>query len=280
MSSGHASDAAAGYTVRAVADRLGIPTATLRSWNQRYRIGPSRHSPGKHRLYTEADIAALERMLALIREGASPAGAAAVVRGPVIEFGDRAALLDAAFALDTTAATTLLAKHFGEFGVVDTWNGLCRPAFAEIVAEQDRGVGCVDVEHLLSWCVTSVLQRGNPPPQSSDPAAIVLACTSGEQHALPLEVLRAALAERGVPAVMLGADVPAFALTDTLSRHPGTPTVVLWSNHESTALFATVRACLDAGARVLVGGPGWEATRLPPEVGHVDSLHAALDALT
>ncbi|WP_157128731.1 MerR family transcriptional regulator, partial [Nocardia amamiensis] len=64
---------AAGYTVRAVAERLGIPTATLRSWNRRYDIGPPQDRPGRHRLYTEADIAVLERMLALIRAGASPA---------------------------------------------------------------------------------------------------------------------------------------------------------------------------------------------------------------
>src|SRR5262245_38004392 len=70
---------AAGYTVRAVADRLGIPTATLRSWNRRYDIRPTHHQPGKHRLYNESDIAILEQMLVLIRAGASPAGAAAAV---------------------------------------------------------------------------------------------------------------------------------------------------------------------------------------------------------
>ncbi len=280
MSAGPVSDVAAGYTVRAVADRLGIPTATLRSWNQRYRIGPSQHRRGKHRLYTEADIATLDRMLALIRAGSSPAGAAAAVRGPLVTFGDRAALLRAAFALDTSTVTSLLYKHFGEFGVADTWNDLCRPAFAELVAEQDSGVGCVDVEHLLSWCITAVLQRVAPPPLSTEPPAAVLACTSGEHHALPLEVLRAALAERDTPALMLGADVPATALTDTLSRHSAQPAILLWSNHESTALATTVSACLAAGARVLVGGPGWSTTLLPGEVRHLTSLEAAVDALS
>ncbi|WP_040797677.1 MerR family transcriptional regulator, partial [Nocardia higoensis] len=70
---------AAGYTVRVVAERLGVPTATLRSWTRRYGIGPSQERPGKHRLYTESDIATLEHMLGLIRAGASPAGAAAAV---------------------------------------------------------------------------------------------------------------------------------------------------------------------------------------------------------
>ena len=69
-----------GYTVRAVAERLGIPTATFRSWTQRYDIGPRTHRPGQHRLYSEADIAALEQMVALIHRGVSPASAARFMR--------------------------------------------------------------------------------------------------------------------------------------------------------------------------------------------------------
>ncbi|MFR9751285.1 MerR family transcriptional regulator [Nocardia sp. 004] len=271
---------AAGYTVRAVAERLGIPTATLRSWNRRYDIGPPQHQPGKHRLYTEADITMLERMLTLIREGASPAGAAAAVRGPAPTRGERSSLLTAAFALDTRSVSNQLEAHIHAFGVVDTWDLLCRPAYTEIVDRQLGGEGCIDVEHLLSWCIISVLQRTNPPPQHPGPEPVVLACTSGETHSLPMEVLRAALAERGVGARMLGADVPATALTDTLARLDRPAAVLLWSQRESTALSSAVRACLDAGATILVAGSGWEAILLPDAVIRVDNLQDAVDRLT
>ncbi|MGN2636314.1 MerR family transcriptional regulator [Nocardia takedensis] len=270
---------AAGYTVRAVAERLGIPTATLRSWNRRYDIGPPQDRPGRHRLYSERDIELLDRMVALIREGATPAGAAAAVRGPAPIRGDRATLLDAAFALDTTTVSTLLTAHVRDYGVIDTWDEVCRPAFADIVARQLDGEGCIDVEHLLSWCVTSILHRTNPPPALSASTSILLACTSGETHALALEVLRAALAERGVGARMLGADVPATALVDALSRHESPSRVVLWSQQESTALSSAARACVGAGARVLVGGPGWDEVILPEGVGRVVSLSDAVEQL-
>ncbi|MEU4342888.1 MerR family transcriptional regulator [Nocardia sp. NPDC023852] len=269
----------AGYTVRVVAERLGIPTATLRSWNRRYNIGPPQHRPGKHRLYTEADIAMLERMLTLIRAGASPAGAAAAVRGPAPLLGERASLLAAAFALDTRSVSNQLAAHVRAFGVVDTWNLLCRPAFADIVGRQLGGERCIDVEHLLSWCIISVLHRTNPPPELPSPTPVVLACTSGETHSLPLEVLRAALAERGIGARMLGADVPAGALADTLARFDRPAAVLLWSQQESTALTSAVRACVDADARVLVGGPGWEGVFLPEDVERIQSLVDAADRL-
>ncbi|WP_216909648.1 MerR family transcriptional regulator [Nocardia noduli] len=279
---------AAGYTVRAVAERLGIPTATLRSWNRRYDIGPPQDRPGKHRLYSERDIALLGQMVALIRDGATPAGAAASVRGPLPVRGDRITLLDAAFALDATAVSGLLGVHMRDYGVIATWDELCRPAFADIIARQDDGEGCIDVEHLLSWCITSIMHRTNPPPEkkaapntASNTAArsILLACTSGETHALPLEVLRAALAERGVGARMLGADVPTTALTDAIARHDVPASVVLWSQQESTALTSAVRACAHAGAGIFVGGPGWEEVILPDTVHRVRSLTDAVDLL-
>nr|WP_083889578.1 MerR family transcriptional regulator [Nocardia pneumoniae] len=270
---------AVGYTVRAVAERLGIPTATLRSWNRRYDIGPPQDRPGRHRLYTEADIAMLERMLALIRAGVSPAGAAATVRGPAPELGQPAPLLAAAFALDVRSVSDQLEAHVRAFGVVDTWDLLCRPAFADIVERQLGGERCIDVEHLLSWCVILVLHRTNPPPAPAGPAPVVLACTSGETHSLPLEVLRATLAERGSAAHMLGADVPTAALCDTLARIDRPAAVLLWSQQESTALTSAVRACLDAGARVMVGGPGWETAFLPESVERVGNLRDAADRL-
>lgn len=275
--------------MRAVAERLGIPTATLRSWNRRYDIGPPQDRPGRHRLYSERDIALLGQMVALIRDGATPAGAAASVRGPLPVRGDRITLLDAAFALDATAVSGLLGVHVRDYGVIATWDELCRPAFADIITRQDDGEGCIDVEHLLSWCITSIMHRTNPPPEkmaapntaASNTAArsILLACTSGETHALPLEVLRAALAERAVGARMLGADVPTTALTDAIARHDVPASAVLWSQQESTALTSAVRACANAGARIFVGGPGWEEVILPDTVHRVRSLTDAVDLL-
>ena len=36
----------------AVARRLGVAVTTLRTWHQRYGLGPSQHVPGQHRRYT------------------------------------------------------------------------------------------------------------------------------------------------------------------------------------------------------------------------------------
>ncbi|MEV0590053.1 MerR family transcriptional regulator [Nonomuraea cavernae] len=72
-----AGDAGPGYGIGAVARRLGVPAPTLRTWNQRYGLGPSRRSPGGHRRYDEGDLLRLEEMNRLIKSGIAPADAAA-----------------------------------------------------------------------------------------------------------------------------------------------------------------------------------------------------------
>ena len=51
-----------GLTAGAVARRLGVAVTTLRTWHQRYGLGPSEHVPGHHRRYTAEDLDRLQVM--------------------------------------------------------------------------------------------------------------------------------------------------------------------------------------------------------------------------
>lgn len=263
------------YGVRAVAQRIGVPTATLRSWNQRYGVGPPDHSPGRHRLYSDADIAVVQQMHQLIADGASPRAAARAATDSVIPArAGTEPLLAAAFALDLVAVEHILDGHSRHFGVLDTWEQLVRPAFADIETRQADGHGCIDVEHALSWTVSRSLHR-LPVAAGGSSASIILACPQGEAHTLALEALRAALGERQRHALMLGADVPTAALLDALGRHQTRVTVVLWAQTVETADVPTVRT-VAMQADVLVGGPGWESASVPAEAVRIDSLDRAL----
>ena len=267
------------YTVRAVAERLGVPVPTLRSWTRRYGIGPGEHRPGTHRTYTEADIAVLERMVGHIAAGASPSSAAAVARSGSVASKplDVESIVAAAHRLDAADLLATLSEHFTTHGVVTTWESLCRPAFAEIVREQAAAGGCIDVEHVLSWAVITSLHRV---PVASAPISVLLACAEHELHTMPLEVLRAALAERSVQSVVLGS-VPPAALTDALRRAPTRTVVVLWANSSDTADAEVFRAADRPGTRIFVAGTGWEhgssnATPLYSLPGAVDAIARAV----
>lgn len=65
-----------GLAVAAVARRLGVAPATLRTWDRRYGLGPSEHSAGAHRRYSDDDVARLMVMRRLALDGVAPADAA------------------------------------------------------------------------------------------------------------------------------------------------------------------------------------------------------------
>ena len=63
-------------TVAALARRLGVAPATLRTWDRRYGIGPSEHCAGAHRKYSAGDVTRLTSMVRLIVAGVTPKDAA------------------------------------------------------------------------------------------------------------------------------------------------------------------------------------------------------------
>ncbi|WP_312858082.1 MerR family transcriptional regulator, partial [Pseudonocardia pini] len=63
-------------SVASVARRLGVAPATLRTWDRRYGLGPSQHTPGSHRRYGPDDLARLEVMQRALVEGVTPGEAA------------------------------------------------------------------------------------------------------------------------------------------------------------------------------------------------------------
>jgi MerR family transcriptional regulator, light-induced transcriptional regulator len=64
------------WPVGAVAERLGVSTSTLRSWERRYGLGPTHRTGGNHRRYGPVDLQRVQLMARLTAAGI-PAQAAA-----------------------------------------------------------------------------------------------------------------------------------------------------------------------------------------------------------
>ncbi|WP_344099001.1 MerR family transcriptional regulator [Myceligenerans crystallogenes] len=76
QSQGGSRPSSPGLAVAAVAKRLGVAPATLRTWDRRYGLGPSGRTAGSHRRYTPDDVARLLVMRRLTLEGHAPGEAA------------------------------------------------------------------------------------------------------------------------------------------------------------------------------------------------------------
>ena len=336
-----------GFSVGAVARRLGVAPSTLRTWNRRYGIGAHELSPGRHRRYTAEDITRLEHMQKLILRGAAPADAArAALSAPLAagaadgpaggratavlergagapgsgapgpggaDPGDRPdghgpggqlpagrpgpghgsggrrlalpgasaparGLARAVLALDEKRASETIRATLARDGTVRAWEDLLVPVLSGLGARFEHTGTCVEAEHLLSVAIIGAFSRlAADLPGRVHHRAVLLSSAEGEQHNLPLYALAAALAERGIDSRVLGADLPYFALAAAV-RRTGPAVVFLWSQTPATG---DPRALPDLsprrpGARLILGGPGWDRARIPAGARLVSSLPEAL----
>jgi DNA-binding transcriptional MerR regulator len=179
----------------------------------------------------------------------------------------------AALRLDASALDELLETAIAEHGLVAAWTEVIMPTLQAVGRKwESSGEKYVEVEHFLSWHVSGALRRGAPPTAADRPGAtVVLACVPGENHTLPLEVLAAALAERGLPVRMFGGALPVESLV-TAVRRTGPAAVALWAQSRTTASrpLAQHVAAMEWGVRgarrkpvVLTIGPGWSGRTVP-----------------
>ena len=310
-------------SVSAVARRLGVAPATLRTWDRRYGIGPSDHHPGSHRRYTPPDVHRLQLMQNALIHGASPAEAARLAltttdtgtgtgdattagtdtgdatttaatpvtatptgyRSPLPMRGaGRPAhgLARAVLALDGATTTRLLRHSIDHHGIITTWDDVARPVLSALAERWARTGTGIELEHLLTEALTSVMASitmTTTPPTTTRP--VLLGTMTGELHALPLRVLAATLTERGVTTNMLGADLPLTALTAAITR-TAPAAIFLWSQTHNTTNPATLAQLprTRPRTRCYVGGPGWNTTQLPPTIVTLNTLHEASTVLT
>lgn len=294
-------------TVAAVARRLGVAPATLRTWARRYGLGPSSHTAGSHRRYTAADLARLVVMRRLTHEGLSPAqaaqyalsneSAAAEVDDNLLDLlGDTPAragggrvvplpeaspavrgLARASMTLDAHGISEVLRRQVRTQGVIRTWEALASPVLIGLGERFATTGDGIEVEHIFSECLMGVLRATTESlERPRNTAQVLLACVGEEQHSLPLHALAAALAERGVLARQLGHRVPSSALLSVV-RRSGPAVIVLYASMPvvDQGLLTEVDR-VRPKPRVLVGGPGW-GRNVPATVSRVESLSETVE---
>lgn len=138
------------YPIREVARATGVAPVTLRAWERRYGLLRPRRTPKGHRLYAQADVERVRRILRLVErgvpvsqvrgvlDGRGPAAIAAPVSGsgfaPL-----REALVAAAGRLAPAAFDGALAQGLAELPLDALWCRVLEPARAQLRAAAERG---------------------------------------------------------------------------------------------------------------------------------------------
>lgn len=295
-SSGSEASPEIGWGVGSVAARLGIAASTLRTWERRYDVGPSRRTAGGHRRYTEIDIDRVILTQLLIARGA-PARDAAHVAHALDAAGLAHALgsehdrvereeisveevaptvLRAAKAGDSRRISRLIADALDDQGAAAAWTSIIAPALIEIGHEWSLGHLEIEAEHLASEVIVGELRAytrrvghlGDGEP------CIVLASAEYDQHSLPVFAMEAALADEGLGSLVLGAQLPAHSLASVTQRLR--PVVVfLWASlaRPDREPLESFLAATAEETTLILAGPGW-----PDEIGRRMGARGALES--
>jgi DNA-binding transcriptional MerR regulator len=209
--------------IQAVAQRTGVPAATLRKWEQRYGVLKPERTTGAHRRYSDRDVARVEWLKARLAEGyrigeaarlIGAAGDGEVATNPAELV---AAIVGAAVAEDLERAVRSLDQAFALLPPERAISEVAEPVLREIGVRWQRGEARVVDEHCLTELarakVRALLDGGVAGPRGR----AVLCCVPGERHDCGLLALAVLMHADGWGITYVGADTPldeAAALAD------------------------------------------------------------------
>jgi MerR family transcriptional regulator, light-induced transcriptional regulator len=278
------------YPIRAVARLTGLSIDTLRAWERRYAaVVPERGERG--RVYSDADIARLKQLAALVERGhaigsvaslsaaqlsrlldQSGNGSHAPADRPVADLAPIMAALDG---YDLDAIEAVLARHAAVLPPRDLVFAVMLPLLRELGQRWESGLLSPAQEHVVSAIVRSVL--GNllrAIGRSDGTSKIVFATPSGERHELALLCAAILAASAGYGVIYLGPDLPAADIGHAV-RTSGARVAVLGATTPGAVTRAEAEnlATSLADADLWIGGP--QAVPLLANVGagaHVERL--------
>jgi DNA-binding transcriptional MerR regulator len=225
------------YNIKAVAEATGLPAATLRAWERRYRaLSPGRTASG-YRLYSGRDIDVLRWLKARVAEGMNISQAISLLdlrrareatlateavpqssplQGPR---ESRDALLSALIRYDESLADRVLEEAFAVFGLEQVAESIIAPAMVQIGDMWHENRVSTATEHFASNYLRRKLESiVNAVQQPGSGPLVVLGCAPGDWHELGLLLIHLLLRRRHINTIYLGQNVPADRFVEEMTR--------------------------------------------------------------
>ena len=231
------------YNLKVIVSETGVKPDTLRAWERRYGLPEPQRTEGKHRLYSEHDLATIKWLVGrqaegmsishavqlwqrLLEEGQDPLDVysekmperqmAAPVTGGQIE-DLREAWINACHQFNESAAEQILSQAFAVYPPETVCVQVIMQGISTIGKQWYAGNASVQQEHFASSLAMRrlhTLVAAAPPPNRRE--RIIVACPPQEDHAFAPLLLTLLLRYRGWDVVYLGINVPNDRLETTL----------------------------------------------------------------
>lgn len=280
------------YTVGRAAELTGVPTGTLRKWEQRYGVVAPVRSEGNYRLYDDEAVRRLTVMRSLVEAGWSAKEAArhvsadvAAAEAEVVRPGPAGVaanpgtdeLIVCAQDFDVPRLERVLREAFTQPDVVSVVDDWLLPSLVVLGRAWQRGLVSVAGEHFVTAAVhrrlASAFQAMAPAPSGGP--RVVVGLARGSQHELGVLAFALVLRSRGVAVTYLGANLPLEAWVGAVRLVAPAAVVLAVPTLEDLPAVREATEALQAIAPVLLGGAFQDEVEGPERLGHQAGAAAA-----
>lgn len=268
------------YPIRTVAELTGVNPVTLRAWERRYGLIRPRRTAKGHRLYSEADIERIRRIVELLDRGVLISRAREILAADAPEDALTEAETDPWPAwrrrLDRTLQRFDPAALDGALGELLSLYPIDRAAAHVLLPalsarlERADDPDAVAEGHLLAAYLRGRLGHmvHRSQPVAEEPLVIAAPPGAGEAGGVTetaLTVLALSALTAGIKPVLLGADVPPPAIGAALRRSRARMALVRGGPvPEPGWTEALAEAAASSEAGIAITGPAAEGTWQPP----------------
>ena len=223
------------YNLNAVLRETGLSADVLRVWERRYDLPKPKRTPGRHRQYSDYDVATIKWLQARQEEGFSISHAVKLWnelvesgQDPFAKYGQeffqgnipttithnrleilRKNWLNACLEFDTGKAEKSLNHAFGLFPVETVCYEIIQKGLSEIGTLWHQGKASVQQEHFATALVMRRIETIiSTTPNPTRDQKILAGSPSGEWHVFPILMLTLLLRRKGFDVINLGANIP------------------------------------------------------------------------
>jgi DNA-binding transcriptional MerR regulator/methylmalonyl-CoA mutase cobalamin-binding subunit len=208
------------FPIRELVRRTGVNASTLRAWETRHGLIRPTRTPSGHRLYSDADVARIRELRALLDQGLGLAeigplleqavAARPVEPAPVSGWrGYLRTTLDAVEAFDQVSLDNLYNEACALYPIDLVTANLLIPVLDELGARWHARPSGIAEEHFFSaWLRNKLGARLHHASARLAGRPLVLACLPGEGHELGLLVFALGILDGARRVIYLGANMP------------------------------------------------------------------------
>lgn len=272
------------YTVGRAAELTGVPSGTLRKWEQRYGVVVPQRSPGNYRLYDDEAVRRLSVMRSLVDAGwtaqeaarhvaADVAAAEAALERPAEpDFEERfETLVACAQDFDVPRLELLLNEGFASSDLVSIVDDWLLPSMVHLGKAWQRKQITVAGEHFVTAAVhrrlADAFQSLQPAPNGGP--RVVVGLARGARHELGVLSFALVLRSRGVAVTYLGGDLPLEAWVDAVRLIAPAAVVLAVPTLEDLPAVREAAEALMPMSPVLLGGAHQAEVDGPEHLGHL-----------